>query len=164
LQGTKATKETREKVSSALRGRIVTQETREKISQAQRGKPRLHRKLTPEEYKNLGEKRRGIPRSISVKQKVSEALKGHTLSFETRQKISVSLTGKVQTQATKTLRANSIKKIVFQYTRDFLFIKEWASAVDVSRELKINPSHIRQCCKGYRKSAGGFVWTSVKIS
>ena len=47
---------------------------------------------------------------------------------------------------------------IIQYSKDGEFIKEWQSAVEVKRVLGINNSHIIQCCKGKRKSAGGFVW------
>ena len=45
------------------------------------------------------------------------------------------------------------KKIVLQYSLDDEFIKEWASTMDVYRELKIN---CRNCCRGITKTAGGF--------
>ena len=37
-------------------------------------------------------------------------------------------------------------------------IKEWMGAREVERVLEINQSHITQCCKGNRKSSGGFIW------
>lgn len=30
--------------------------------------------------------------------------------------------------------------------------------MDVQRQLEINASHISECCKGKRKSAGGYIW------
>ena len=53
--------------------------------------------------------------------------------------------------------ANS--KPVLQYTKDGEFIKEWIGAREAGRVIGINNSHIIQCCKGKRKSVGGFVWT-----
>ena len=49
-------------------------------------------------------------------------------------------------------------KPILQYTKDGEFIKEWTSAKEASRVLGINNSHIAACCKGKRKSSGGFVW------
>lgn len=37
-------------------------------------------------------------------------------------------------------------------------IREWECAADAWRELRINVSHISECCNGNRKSAGGFKW------
>ena len=47
---------------------------------------------------------------------------------------------------------------ILQYSKSGDFIIEWKSAAEVERMLGINNSHIIQCCKGKRKSAGGFVW------
>ena len=47
---------------------------------------------------------------------------------------------------------------ILQYSKSGEFIKEWPSALEVERVLDINNSHIIQCCKGKRKSAGGFIW------
>ena len=51
-------------------------------------------------------------------------------------------------------KKNSIP--ILQFTKDGTLIKEWSSAHEAYRQLGI--SHICQCCKGRRKSAGGFVW------
>lgn len=51
-------------------------------------------------------------------------------------------------------------KPVLQYTKDNKFIKEWKSAYEVSRKLKINQSDISRVClqKQHSYSAGGFIW------
>ena len=51
-----------------------------------------------------------------------------------------------------------LSRKILQYSKSGEFIKEWPSALEVNRVLGINNSHIIQCCKGKRKSAGGFVW------
>ena len=38
----------------------------------------------------------------------------------------------------------------------------WNCIKDVEDELKINSSSIVKCCKGKRKTAGGFVWKYVE--
>ena len=55
--------------------------------------------------------------------------------------------------------ANSKK--VLQLTKAGEFICEWSSMNEASRQLKINCGHICSCCKGIRKSAGGYVWKYV---
>ena len=45
---------------------------------------------------------------------------------------------------------------ILQLTKDGELVKEWPSTREAYRQLGIQ--HICQCCKGRRKSAGGFVW------
>jgi hypothetical protein len=56
------------------------------------------------------------------------------------------------------LSAEKRKKPVLQFTKEGQFLKEWDSIANASRELKINRGNIISCCKGNRKSAGGYVW------
>lgn len=51
---------------------------------------------------------------------------------------------------------NSIE--IVQLTLDGQFIRKWACAEEVQRELGINQGNIIKCCRGKRKSAGGFYW------
>lgn len=59
---------------------------------------------------------------------------------------------------------NPTSKPILQYTKDGTFIKEWASARDVERELGIKPPNISKCCKGIRPSAGGYVWKYKEVA
>ena len=56
-------------------------------------------------------------------------------------------------------KANS--KPVAQYTKAGAFIKVWASAAEVKRQLGFNHSNIIQVAKGNRKTACGFIWKYV---
>lgn len=49
-------------------------------------------------------------------------------------------------------------KLIEQYDLDNNFIKLWYGAKEIKRKLKIDNSLIGKCCKGKRKTAGGFVW------
>ena len=53
---------------------------------------------------------------------------------------------------------DSRSKPILQYSKSGEFIREWKSAAEVERVLRINNSDIIACCRGKRKSAGGFVW------
>lgn len=53
---------------------------------------------------------------------------------------------------------NGNSKSVLQFTKDGDFIRKWVCITDVKKELGICDSHIGKCCKGFRKSAGGYVW------
>lgn len=55
---------------------------------------------------------------------------------------------------------NSLK--VIQYDNNENIIKIWDSIKEASLELKIKDSNISLCCKGKRKSAGGFKWVYYK--
>lgn len=47
---------------------------------------------------------------------------------------------------------------VIQYDLLENFIKRWDCIMDIEEQLKINGSNIGQCCRGKRKTAGGFRW------
>lgn len=49
-------------------------------------------------------------------------------------------------------------KIVEQYDINLNFIKEWPSITDAASTLGINGSHISDCAKHNRRSAGGYIW------
>ena len=48
-----------------------------------------------------------------------------------------------------------------QYDLKNNFIRSWSSIKDASNKLKISDGHICSCCKGKRKSAGGFIWKYI---
>lgn len=49
-------------------------------------------------------------------------------------------------------------KPIIQFSKDGEFIRKWDSAMDAQRELGIKQGGIRECCKGKRKTAGGYIW------
>lgn len=51
---------------------------------------------------------------------------------------------------------------VIQYDLEGNFIKYWECIADVTRETKINNSHIGSCCKGKQKTCGGYIWKYAK--
>jgi hypothetical protein len=56
------------------------------------------------------------------------------------------------------LRKPQITKKIRQFDRQMNFIKLWSSAREAGTKLKINCSHIYECCQGKLMSAGGYVW------
>lgn len=54
-----------------------------------------------------------------------------------------------------------IRKPVNQLSLFGDFIKSFPSSVAAAKELELDSSHIRKCCKGLRKSHGGFRWQYV---
>ena len=60
---------------------------------------------------------------------------------------------------TRTIRfALAKSKTVLQFDKNGNFIKEWISANEVGRILKLHQTHIWECCHGERKTCGGFIW------
>ena len=53
---------------------------------------------------------------------------------------------------------NSRALKVIQYSLNNEFIKEWEYIKQASEELGVCYSSIINCCKGKRKTAGGFIW------
>ena len=53
------------------------------------------------------------------------------------------------------------QKRIIQLTKEGKKIKIFNSASEVERILKINSSHIREVCKGKRKTAGGYIWQDL---
>lgn len=49
-------------------------------------------------------------------------------------------------------------KIVLQYSKDGILIKEWNCIMDIERELNIKHTSICNALKGWSKSSGNFVW------
>lgn len=64
-----------------------------------------------------------------------------------------------QVSASNRIRISKrFSKKVNQYDLKGNFIKTWDSAFDMERHLGILNNHIGSCCKGKRKTAGGYIW------
>ena len=101
---------------------------------------------------------KGVPKSEAHKQALSDALKGVPKSEATKQKMSDSHKGVPLSEAHKKAIGEGHSKKILQYTKSGEFVREWASATEAQRELGIRQSNICACCKGERKSAGGYAW------
>lgn len=55
-------------------------------------------------------------------------------------------------------RLKKVSKPILQLNSNGELLKEWESGKKAMRELKISDASISQCCKGIRKTAGGFKW------
>lgn len=55
-------------------------------------------------------------------------------------------------------RTLKTQKRIIQYDRKGNFIKEWNSISECDNKLNIAHQSICACCKGKRKTAGGYVW------
>ncbi len=106
--------------------------------------------------------------SISEETKIKLHIlnKGKIISEEVKIKMSLSKKGikshrkgKKLSNITKLKMSKSQMKPVSQFTLNGIFIKNWDSALTASTYLNLRATHIRACCRGNRKSTGGFKWT-----
>ena len=112
-------------------------------------------------------------RSEELKRKLSEVhtgekhhMFGKHFSEETRNKMSEAHTGgkhplygKHHSEETrKKISESKPKKPVLQFSKNGEFIAEYPSAREAERTTGISNSSICQCCKGKRKSCGGYIW------
>lgn len=58
------------------------------------------------------------------------------------------------------IRKNDVFKACVQLTKQKQYLNTFYCASAANRNTGVNPSHILQCLKGKRKSAGGFIWIS----
>ena len=65
---------------------------------------------------------------------------------------------KIVTEKQKAITKEICSKKVLQYDLQGNLIREWASQLEVRKNLKISNGNIASCCKGKRKTAGGFIW------
>lgn len=168
----KVSEETRVKLSLKNKGKIRTEEQKQKIREK-----RKIQIISKESYNKAKETR-----------KLKTKENGYYHSPETIQKIKIAKTGKKCKKNKEEMRISTLagikKKIekygyfispegvesikkhssernskpVLQFTKSGKFIKEWKSAVEASKELKINSKNISSAANNYRKSAGGFLW------
>ena len=92
-------------------------------------------------------------------------------SEESKKKISESRTGEkhpmfgkhFSEEHKKKIRENSPSKAVIQLSKDGEFIAEYSSIHEAERQTGCHHQSICECCKGERKSAGGFIWKYKEI-
>lgn len=87
-------------------------------------------------------------RTEEHKKKISESMTGHEVSEDTKRKMSEAHTGK----------PNASTKFILQFSKTGELIAEYSSITEASRQTGCYKTHICACCKGKRKSVGGFIW------
>jgi hypothetical protein len=85
---------------------------------------------------------------------------GKKMSEGFGKKISSLMKGRKHTECTKEKIRGKISIPILQFALDGRFIREWNSATEVERNLKISHSQITACCKKRKnyKTAGGYKW------
>lgn len=133
VSGHRHTKETREKISTALKGRVshnkgkkASLESRQKMRQAKLGV-----KQSPEHIAASALSRTGRPCSEETKRKISEHHKGKKLPYE---------------------HFKNIRKLVFCVTNETTY----PSVTEAAEVLGLSTSNISRCCQGKFKQTGGY--------
>lgn len=85
---------------------------------------------------------------------ITEAQKGRKVSEETKRKLSESCKGRKHTEEARRKISEAQYKKVYCIELDRIF----NSIKEASNELKINGGHISSCCRGKRKTCGGYHW------
>ena len=89
---------------------------------------------------------------------------GKHFSEEHKRKISEANTGKHFSEEHKNkISESKPKKPVLQYSKTREFIAEYPSIGEAYRQTGYSQSSICKCCKGERKSCGGFIWRYKEI-
>ena len=73
-------------------------------------------------------------------------------------KIAGKIGGKIGGKKTGAINGKKRSIPILQLSKSGTFIKEWQSAYEAERQLRIAQTSICQCCKCKLKSAGGFAW------
>ena len=132
------TEEQKRKMSESHIGKHFSEEHRKKISESKTGKhfSEEHRKKISES--KIGEK---------------HPMFGKHFSEEHKKRMSASMTG----------NHNRPQTPVLQYSKSGEFIAEYPSIKEAEKQTGCHQSQICECCKGKRKSAGGFIWRYKEI-
>lgn len=144
------------------KGKKLGEETKEKIRQAHIGL-----KVSDETKTKISKTTTGKPKSTETRQKISKARLGTHVSPETLEKMRYNSSGErnwhygqhVPEEIKAKIRAsNPNTKVVMQFTKDGKFIAEYLGGNLAQQKTGISAPHIRSCCCGKRKSAGGYIW------
>lgn len=157
------------KIGIANSKRIVSLETRAKMSRNKKGTT-----LSQESRRKLSENKKGWIPSEQTKKKMSDnhadvsgknnPMYGKVFTEEHRVNISNSLKGKKFTKERrerlkgKTGELSHVSRKVVQLSMDGKFIKEYVSITEAASKTGAIRQHISKCCKGERKSTGGYKW------
>ena len=127
-----------------------------------------HRRECDSEGRTLFTKKQLIDLGLYFNRPASELVfvtrsmhwKLHREIYEKHGKIWGKFGGKIGggSEAAKEAAKEKLSIPILQFSKDGTFVKEWPSLCEAERQLGISPSNICACLKGYRKSAGGFVW------
>lgn len=90
-----------------------------------------------------------------IKEKISKSRIGKKLSEETKEKLRIKKLGSKNPMYNK--KPANCRKVI-QYDLNNNIVKIWNDIHEVENILKIHHANIIKCCKGERKTTGGYKW------
>lgn len=161
-------KEVKDKIGKAHKGKIVSEETKIKMSLSKQNmsketKDKMSKSakgkiVTDEVKENMRLGQIGKKHTLETKKKMSLWQIGKKHSQTTKNKISEAHKGKKFSKELVDKFSKSRMKPILQYSLEGIFIKEWESAKTAAKKLKIDSSGILKCCKNKLTTAGKFKW------
>lgn len=144
--------ETKKKLSDSHKGKTVSDETRRKMSESQKGdkNPMFGKHHTEETKKKISENNKGKtghPITDAQREICRQANLGKIMSDETKDKISRANIGRIPYN-------KNLHKV---YCVELEIVFE--NATEAGKKLGINSGTIIACCKGTRKTCGGYHWS-----
>ena len=126
---------------------------------------------TEETKKRMSEAKIGITFSEEHKKKISESKIGITFSEEHKKKLSEALSGEKNPNFGKHFSEEHRKKIseskgvngILQFSKEGELIAEYPSIAEAGRQTGCKNQSICKCCKGERKTCGGYIWRYKEI-
>lgn len=118
---------------------------------------------------NLSEGGRNAKKSEETRKKISQSnigksagklnpMYGKTHSSETKLKISICNKNRKMKKEVREMLTKKVSKPIIQYTITGDYIKEWNSAVEVSKVFGYNSRVINSQARGLFKNAYGYIW------
>jgi group I intron endonuclease len=122
-------------------------------------------KFSIQQRNEMSVRRKGIPKSDSIKEHLSKVLMGHFVSKAHRRKTSRSLIGHSVSEKTRMKlrlahkgRVSLHRKNVLQLNTHGQIIWRWESLSSAAKELNLSIHNISSCCHNKRNFCGGFQW------
>ena len=162
MYGKHHSEEAKRKLSEAHKGKTLSEETKTKISEAHKGEnnPFYGKQHSEESKRKMSAAQKGRTFSEEHKKNLSESLKGRPFSEEHKRKIRenhASVKGKNNPMYGKLGAKNPSSIPVVQLTLDGELVNIYGSAHEAERS-GFNNSSISQCCKGRVKTHKDCKW------
>ena len=119
-----------------------------------------HRLECDSEGRTLFTKKQLIEMNLYVKRPASELIFVTRSTHKKLHREQCSKSGKIWGKKTGAINGKKCSIPILQFTKDGELVKEWQSAREAERQLRICQTSICKCLKGHYKFAGGFVWRS----
>lgn len=151
--GRKHSEETKKKLSKLFKGRKVSLETRRKLSESHKG-----RKLPPEIIEKIKQSHLGKTGYWKNKKRSKETIEKMTTNHADMKGENNPFYGKKHTEETiEKIKKTRKRKQVRCIETDIIY----ESVREAGKILNCNPGNILKCCKGKRKTCGGYHWEYV---